>query len=128
MAHANLGLAAALHAGPLRRTARLAVPGSRVVVSDRFLDSSLAYQGDARGLGVDEVLEVNRWATEGLVPDLTMGHVVVPDASAAMYGDDPASRRALYVAVTRARASVVLGCVGTVAPPFASGHSRSDRE
>jgi dTMP kinase len=41
------------------------------VVSDRFLDSSLAYQGEARGLGVEEVARVNRWATGGLAPDLT---------------------------------------------------------
>ena len=43
----------------------------RVVVSDRFLDSSLAYQGGARGLGIDDVERVNRFATRGLKPDLT---------------------------------------------------------
>ena len=48
-----------------------ALDAGRVVVSDRFLDSSLAYQGDARGLGVAEVERVNRFATEGLLPDLT---------------------------------------------------------
>jgi dTMP kinase len=44
----------------------------RVVVSDRFLDSSLAYQGGARGLGIDDVERVNRFATRGLRPDLTV--------------------------------------------------------
>ena len=44
----------------------------RVVVSDRFLDSSLAYQGGARGLGIDDVERVNRFATRGLRPDLTL--------------------------------------------------------
>ena len=39
------------------------------VVADRFIDSSLAYQGVARGLGVEPVLDVNRFATGGLVPD-----------------------------------------------------------
>ena len=42
------------------------------VVADRFIDSSLAYQGVARGLGVEPVLEVNRFATGGLFPDRTV--------------------------------------------------------
>ena len=42
------------------------------VVADRFIDSSLAYQGVARGLGVEPVLDVNRFATGGLVPDRTV--------------------------------------------------------
>lgn len=43
----------------------------KIVLCDRFLDSSLAYQGVARGLGIDEVLHVNEYATEGQYPDLT---------------------------------------------------------
>lgn len=43
-----------------------------VVVLDRFVDSSLAYQGAGRGLGVEQVLAVNRFATGGLVPDCTL--------------------------------------------------------
>ncbi|MFN8034557.1 MAG: dTMP kinase [Acidimicrobiia bacterium] len=42
------------------------------VVSDRFLPSSLAYQGVAREIGVDEVAEANRFATRGLTPDLVI--------------------------------------------------------
>jgi dTMP kinase len=47
------------------------------VVSDRYVPSSLAYQGVARGLGVDAIEQVNVWATDGLDPDL----VVVLDVS-----------------------------------------------
>ena len=43
----------------------------KIVLCDRFFDSSLAYQGYAREIGVDAVLEMNLFATEGLEPDLT---------------------------------------------------------
>ncbi len=42
-----------------------------LVLCDRFVDSSLAYQGAARGVGVSEVAAINRFATDGLKPDLT---------------------------------------------------------
>jgi dTMP kinase len=44
----------------------------RTVVLDRFIDSSLAYQGAARGLGVQEVLAINQFGTGGLTPDVTL--------------------------------------------------------
>ena len=43
-----------------------------VVLCDRYVDSSIVYQGIGRGLGVDDVAELNDWATEGLQPDLTV--------------------------------------------------------
>ena len=43
-----------------------------VVLCDRFIDSSIVYQGIARGLGDEQVAELNRWATGGLVPELTV--------------------------------------------------------
>ena len=51
---------------------RPALSDGAVVVSDRFADSSLVYQGAARGLPVDELTCLNRFATEGLTPDLTL--------------------------------------------------------
>jgi dTMP kinase len=48
-----------------------ALEQGKVVVSDRFLDSSLAYQGGARGLGIEDVERVNHFGTRGLKPDLT---------------------------------------------------------
>lgn len=44
----------------------------KIVLCDRFLDSSLAYQGYARGIGIDKVYEMNQFATEGVEPDLTL--------------------------------------------------------
>jgi dTMP kinase len=64
-------LFAAARAELVEKVIRPALEDGRVVVSDRFLDSSLAYQGGARGLGIDEVEGFNRFATGGLVPDLT---------------------------------------------------------
>jgi dTMP kinase len=63
-----------------------ALEDGKVVVSDRFLDSSLAYQGAARGLGVDDVARVNEFATGGLVPDLTVLLELSPVAAAARAG------------------------------------------
>ena len=51
---------------------RPALERGDVVVQDRYLDSSVAYQGAGRVLGGDEVRELSLWATEGLLPDLTV--------------------------------------------------------
>ena len=66
---------------------RPALEDGRVVVSDRFLDSSLAYQGGARGLGIDEVERVNHFATRGLKPDLTFLLDLSPEDAAARAGE-----------------------------------------
>ena len=65
-------LFAAARAELVGEVIRPALEDGKVVVSDRFLDSSLAYQGAARGLGVEDVARVNEFATGGLVPDLTV--------------------------------------------------------
>jgi dTMP kinase len=80
-------LFAAARAELVARVIRPALERGKVVVSDRFLDSSLAYQGGARGLGVEDVARINRWATGGLVPDLTVLLEIGPDAAAARGGD-----------------------------------------
>ncbi|MBK9435309.1 MAG: dTMP kinase [Actinobacteria bacterium] len=65
-------LFAAARADHVERTIRPALERGAVVISDRFVDSSLAYQGVARGLGVDDVERINHWATDALEPDLTI--------------------------------------------------------
>jgi len=57
------------------------------VVCDRYIDSSLAYQGIARGLGVDRVLELNLIATGGLLPDRTFLLELPLDEAARRRGD-----------------------------------------
>lgn len=51
---------------------RPALARGEIVVQDRYLDSSVAYQGSARALGVDDVRRVSLWAAENLLPDLTI--------------------------------------------------------
>ena len=53
------------------------------VLLDRFLDSSLAYQGAGRGLGVDAIRAVNLFGTGGLIPDLTLLLRIDPEAGRA---------------------------------------------
>ena len=56
-----------------------AIKEGKIVICDRYLDSSLAYQGGARGLGVDNILNVNLFATENTYPDLTLLFDIKPE-------------------------------------------------
>lgn len=56
-----------------------ALKENKLVLCDRFLDSSLAYQGGARDLGVEKVLNINLAATEGFFPDLTLYFDINPE-------------------------------------------------
>lgn len=49
-----------------------ALKENKIVLCDRFLDSSLAYQGYARDIGIEKVMNINLFATEGMLPDLTI--------------------------------------------------------
>ncbi|MCQ2086815.1 MAG: dTMP kinase [Bacilli bacterium] len=60
-----------------------AVKEGKIVICDRYLDSSLAYQGGARGLGIDNILNINMFATEGTFPDLTLLFDIEPEVGLA---------------------------------------------
>lgn len=65
-------LFAAARADHVTHTVRPTLERGDVVLSDRYVDSSVAYQGVARALGADWIREVSGWATQGLQPDLTV--------------------------------------------------------
>ena len=56
-----------------------ALKEGKIVICDRYLDSSLAYQGGARGLGIENILNVNLFATENTFPDLTLLFDISPE-------------------------------------------------
>lgn len=68
---AEAALYAAARAEHVERALRPALDRGEDVVCDRYIESSVAYQGGARGLGVERVLELNLMVTRGLVPDRT---------------------------------------------------------
>ncbi len=76
-------LYAADRAHHIETLVRPALARGDVVIQDRYIDSSVAYQGAGRVLGQDEVRELSLWATEGLLPDVTV-----------LLDLDPASARA----------------------------------
>ena len=86
---AEAALFAAARAELVERVVRPALERGATVVCDRFVDSSLAYQGIARGLGVDEVLALNTTATGGLLPDRTFLLLVDPRATETRVGERP---------------------------------------
>jgi dTMP kinase len=73
---------------------RPALEAGNVVICDRYVDSSIAYQGVARGLGEPDVLSLNVWATQGLFPDLVVLLHIEPEAGLerARHDDDGADR------------------------------------
>jgi dTMP kinase len=78
-AEAELALYVAARAQLVTELVRPSLEAGKVVVLDRYGDSSVAYQGYGRGLGPDRVREMNRWATGGIEPDLTILVDVAPE-------------------------------------------------
>jgi dTMP kinase len=86
---AELLLFSAARADVLARVVRPALEEGRTVVADRFADSSVAYQGGARGLGASHVLSLVDTAIDGLWPDLTLLLRVDPELGLGrVEGDD----------------------------------------
>lgn len=72
-------LFAAARTDHVAKVVRPALSSGAVVITDRYLDSSLAYQGVARGLGVEAVARLSMWGTDSLLPDLTIVLDVDPE-------------------------------------------------
>ena len=85
-------LYAADRAHHIHTVVRPALAAGTVVIQDRYFDSSVAYQGAGRVLAEDEVRDLSLWATEGLVPDLT----VVLDVPADVLRERRDTTRTVY--------------------------------
>ena len=70
-ARGELLLYLAARAEHVQQVIKPALQAGKIVICDRFLDSTLVYQGLARGLGLTEVLRLNDFATQGLLPEVT---------------------------------------------------------
>jgi dTMP kinase len=82
-------LFAASRAQHVTTVIRPALAEGKVVITDRYIDSSVAYQGWARGLGEQDVLTLNVWATQGLFPDLVILLHLEPEAGLLRSLEEP---------------------------------------
>jgi len=90
---AEAALYAASRAQHVEQVIRPALARGATVICDRYVDSSVAYQGIARGLGLERVLELNLAAVEGLMPDRTiLLEIGSGDAVARVDGDGSRDR------------------------------------
>ena len=80
-------LFAAARADLVERVIRPALAEGRTVISDRYGDSTVAYQGGARGLGIARVEELNEWLTGKLEPDVTFLLEVEPGTASGRGGE-----------------------------------------
>ncbi len=86
---AEAALYAAARADHVEQAIRPALERGEDVVCDRYIDSSVAYQGVARGLGEAKVLELNLTVTRGLLPDRTFLVLLDPDEARRRGGGEP---------------------------------------
>jgi dTMP kinase len=85
---AEVAIFAAARAELVEEVVEPALERGAIVISDRFVDSSLVYQGVARGLGIEEVLQLNLHTTKGLLPDRTFLLLVDEKLSEARVGEE----------------------------------------
>jgi dTMP kinase len=85
---AEVAIFAAARAELVEEVIEPALGRGAIVISDRFVDSSLVYQGVARGLGVENVLQLNLHATKGLLPERTFLLMVDEKLSEARVGEE----------------------------------------
>ncbi|MGA9761162.1 MAG: dTMP kinase [Gaiellaceae bacterium] len=85
---AEVAIFAAARAELVDQVIEPALERGAIVLSDRFVDSSLVYQGVARGLGIENVLQLNLHATKGLLPERTFLLMVDEKLSEARVGEE----------------------------------------
>jgi dTMP kinase len=121
---AELLLFSAARADLVTRVIRPALEAGRVVVADRFADSSIAYQGGARGLGTSHVLSLTDTVIDGLWPDLTVLLRVDPEVGLGRAeGEDRFEGEGVELqrAVAEAYEEIALIAADRVVPVEASG-------